>query len=639
MTDDLRIILSKLNTYLADFAVAGYSADKAEEILSLLDKEEGSPVGRIYSVFGCERFDMGAIALGLLVSVSADASRLAYELCGVHGGCITPRLVAAVLFGTRDIAPFTGYLQSYSPLGRLFTGVTPSCNAEMRIRETVSGYALGGALYDDSFLPRADTPAELVPLCSQQEAEKELVSFIEKSDASQPFIIQLVGPDGAGKHTCVDLAFGEMKRRYIPLRLSDDMDSEAMRELTLKLLLSGAIPIVSAVKDTERYHAQLRTLADETGLIIAISGSPIPTASLGTDAVTIRIGLPTLKESCLLWNSLSSAFRIDGSADFAELSGEFGMTPGAIVKALRCADVISGGEPLTTAAIKNGCYRSADADMGGKAVRIDCVFTWDDLVLPAQSKRLLRDACQQVRCHHRVFDGWGFAERMPYGRGVSMIFTGPPGTGKTMAAQVMASELGMEIYKISLANVVSKFIGETEKNLNEIFEKAKLCRCILFFDEADVLFSKRTEVKEANDKYSNMESAFLLQKTEEYNGVVILATNYVQNFDEAFKRRMRFIVDFPFPDAERRREMWHKAFPAKAPIDFIDYDFLVERFELSGSNIRNIALHSAFLAASDNSSGIGMKHVIEAIRNEYAKSGKAFTKAEAGEYYSELRQE
>ena len=637
MTDDLRSILSQLNTYLTDFAHTGYSADKADEILSLLDKDDGSPLSRIYSVFGCGGFEKGALALGLLVSVSADASRLAYELCGVRGGCITPRLTAGMLFGARDITPFTEYLQSYSPLGRLFTEVSPRCDAEMRLRESVSEYALNGTLYDDSFLPRESAPAELIPLRSQQEAEKELISFLEKNNSAQPFIIQLSGPSGAGKHTCVDRAFTALERRYIALRLSDDIDSDAMRELSLKLLLSGAIPVVSAIKDTERYRAQLRNLADETGLVISVSESPIPAGSLGDDAVTIRIGLPTLKESYPLWRSIARSYSADDSVDFAELSGEFEMTPGAIHKALCCANVISGGAPLTSAAIKNGCYRSVDADMGGKAVRIDCVFTWDDLVLPVQSKRLLQDACQQVRCHHRVFDGWGFAERMPYGRGVSMIFTGPPGTGKTMAAQVMASELGMEIYKISLANVVSKFIGETEKNLNEIFEKAKLCKCILFFDEADVLFSKRTEVKEANDKYSNMESAFLLQKTEEYNGVVILATNFVQNFDEAFKRRMRFIVDFPFPDAERRREMWLKAFPSKAPIDFIDFDFLVERFELSGSNIRNIALHSAFLAAADNSAGIGMKHVMEAIRNEYSKSGKAFTKAEAGEYYRELR--
>ncbi|MBO6301733.1 MAG: ATP-binding protein [Ruminiclostridium sp.] len=214
-----------------------------------------------------------------------------------------------------------------------------------------------------------------------------------------------------------------------------------------------------------------------------------------------------------------------------------------------------------------------------------------------------------------------------------MIFTGPPGTGKTMAAQIIAAELGLDIYRISLANVVSKYIGETEKNLDEIFEKAKKSKVVLFFDEADVLFSKRTEVKDSNDKYSNMESAFLLQKIEEYSGIVILATNLVQNFDEAFKRRMKLMIDFPFPDAARRAEMWKRALPDKLPLDSIDFDYLVNSFELSGSNIKNIALHSAFLAAADGSRAVTMKHIIAALRNEYSKSGKAFTRAEAGEYF------
>ena len=295
--------------------------------------------------------------------------------------------------------------------------------------------------------------------------------------------------------------------------------------------------------------------------------------------------------------------------------------------------MLSNGEKLAFSDIKNGCYRSFATDMGNKAVRLDAVFGWDDIVLPARSKELLSQACSQVRLRHRVYSSWGFREKLPYGRGVSMIFTGPPGTGKTMGAQVMAKELGMDIYRVSLANVVSKYIGETEKNLNDIFEKAKSCRVILFFDEADVLFSKRTEVKDSNDKYSNMESAFLLQKMEEYSGVVILATNLVQNFDEAFKRRMSYIVEFPFPDVSRRRELWKKAFPGKTPLGDIDMDFLVEHYELSGSNIKNIALHSAFLAAGENSSTVEMKHIMRSVKNEFAKSGKAFTKAEAGEYY------
>lgn len=635
MTENLRSALSQLNGYLAEFAESGYSENSAENILALFEADDGSPFGRVLKCFGCSSFEAGALALGILASSSVEAAKNVEKLCGARHGAVTPSLVGAVFFGLGDILPFVDSIQAYSPLGRLFSGVAPRCDAAMLIKESVLDYLLCGTLFDESFLPRAELDRELVELASQRLAEKNIISYLEKSNPAQPFVLQLAGEQGSGRRTCAARAVSQTGRSFIPLCLSGEMTDEDITELSVKLLLSDCVPVVSADGSSERFCAQLRRLADETGFVIAVTERSLSDRLAGTDTAVIRLSPPAMRESYQLWQSLSSSHNIADGVDFAELAGEFEMTAGAIEKALRSAYVLSDGGTLDSTDIKNGCYRSFDADMGDKAVRIDPVFSWDDIVLPAQSERLLRDACEQVRLSHRVFDGWGFARKMPYGRGVSMIFTGPPGTGKTMAAQIVAAELGMEIYKISLANVVSKYIGETEKNLNDIFNKAKLCQCILFFDEADVLFSKRTEVREANDKYSNMESAFLLQKIEEYNGVVILATNLVQNFDEAFKRRMRFIVDFPFPDAARRREMWQKAFPAQAPTGYIDYDFLVERFELSSSNIRNIALHSAFLAAAEDGS-IGMKHVMEAIRNEYAKSGKAFTKAEAGEYFSEL---
>ena len=631
MTENLQNVFSQLNGCLAAFSEAGYSADKAEEVLSLLDREDDLPLFRVFNAFGCNRFEKAAVALGLLTAVSSEASERAARLCGG----MKPSLVAALFFGMGDIAPFADSLQTYAPLGRLFDNVAPRCDAPIRIRDFVVDYALNGTLYDECFLSVEDEENELVPLRSQQNAERELISILEKSDTSQPFVLRLIGQTGSGRHTCAGNVLRKLGMRYVPLCLPDSLSDEAMTELASKLLLFGGIPVVSAVEPNPGFGRQLRRLAEEVGFVTAVSESACLSGLSGVDTAAVRLSTPSLHENFLLWQSIGSKYPLADSADFSELSGEFEMTAGAIEKALRSAYMLSDGAALTLTDIKNGCYRSFDADLGDKAVKIDCVFSWDDMVLPSQSKRLLHDACQQVRLRRRVFDIWGFAGKMPYGKGVSMIFTGSPGTGKTMAAQVMAAELGMEIYKVSLANVVSKYIGETEKNLNEIFNKARLCKCILFFDEADVLFAKRTEVRDANDKYSNMESAFLLQKIEEYNGVVILATNLVQNFDEAFKRRMRFIIDFPFPDALRRREMWQKAFPAQAPIGYIDYDFLVERFELSGSNIRNIALHSAFLAAAENGQ-IGMKHIMEAIRNEYAKSGKAFTKAEAGEYFSEL---
>ncbi len=636
MTGKTAHILSMLSGYLSELEEKGYSEKSAGEIITLIFHQNDTPFDRTVRTFGCNEFEAAALALGLLAAVSGKASAAIGRLCGADRGEITPSLVSAMFFASEDILPFADELQPDSALGRLFEGVCPRFDAHMHIRDFVTTFLLGGALYDEAFADPQEESESIIHLSSNEKAVSELKAFLEKTDPARCFVLQLTGERGTGRHTCIRKAFSDTGRVYMPIELDESMKASRIRELSSKLMLADCIPVVNADKGGEELYRQVKRLSDEMGFVITVSEAPAGKMLETADTVCIPLTMPTMTENLLLWQNESKAYKLSPEVELSELSGEFEMTPAAVRKALHIASVLSQGDTLTPADIRNGCYRSFDGDMGEKASKINCIFSWNDLVLPESSKRLLRDACQQVRLRHRIYDGWGFSEKMPYGKGVSMIFTGPPGTGKTMGAQVIAAELGMDIYKINLANAVSKYIGETEKNLNEIFEKAKRCKCILFFDEADVLFSKRTEVRESNDKYSNMESAFLLQKTEEFSGVVILATNLVQNFDEAFKRRMRFIIDFPFPDAALRREMWLRAFPAAAPVGRLDIDFLVEHFQFSGSNIRNIALHSAFLAVSENSPEISMKHIMEAIRNEYAKSGKAFTKAEAGEYYYEL---
>ena len=267
------------------------------------------------------------------------------------------------------------------------------------------------------------------------------------------------------------------------------------------------------------------------------------------------------------------------------------------------------------------------------AKRMACPFTPDDIVLPEEIRKQLKQACEQVLFHDEVYDGFGMDRIVPYGRGVSVLLSGPPGTGKTMAAQIMAKQIGKPLYRVSLPAVVSKYIGETEKNLDEIFDQAGRMNIVLLFDEADVLFGKRTEIRDSNDKYSNMEAAFLLQKIEDYEGVVILATNLRQNFDEAFSRRMKFVIDFPFPDAAGRTEIWNRSIPEKLMNDSIDTAYLGRQFELAGSHIKNIVLHAAFLTAAEGGKTLTMPCITESVRHEYAKLGKVMTEAELGKYY------
>lgn len=226
---------------------------------------------------------------------------------------------------------------------------------------------------------------------------------------------------------------------------------------------------------------------------------------------------------------------------------------------------------------------------------------------------------------------WGFERALALNKGVCALFAGASGTGKTMAAEIISGELGLDLYKIDLATVVSKYIGETEKNLERIFTTAETANAVLFFDEADALFGKRSDVRDAHDRYANIEIAYLLQRMEEYDGVAILATNLRQNVDNAFLRRLHFIVEFPMPDEAHRARMWREFLPAEAPVDEIDFEFLAREFRLSGGNIRNIVVSAAYLASA-NGGRIGMAHLMCAARREHQKIGRVFSPTDAGGY-------
>jgi len=260
------------------------------------------------------------------------------------------------------------------------------------------------------------------------------------------------------------------------------------------------------------------------------------------------------------------------------------------------------------------------------AQRIESLVNWDDLVLPEVSGRLLREIVAQVKHRLKIYETWGFGARSSRGLGISALFAGPSGTGKTLAAEVMASELRLDLYRIDLSQVVSKYIGETEKNLRRVFDAAEDSGAILLFDEADALFGKRSEVKDSHDRYANIEISYLLQRMESYCGLAILTTNLKEALDKAFLRRIRFMVSFPFPNVEQRAEIWRHIFPAATPVDGLRIERLAQ-LDVAGGNIRNIAMYAAFLAA-DVDKPIDMDHVLRASRVEYAKLEKTLTEAE-----------
>jgi SpoVK/Ycf46/Vps4 family AAA+-type ATPase len=271
--------------------------------------------------------------------------------------------------------------------------------------------------------------------------------------------------------------------------------------------------------------------------------------------------------------------------------------------------------------------QSGDA-LAALAHKLEPGYGWADLVLPSDSLAQLHEICQHVTHRQRVLGEWGFDRKLSLGKGVNALFVGPSGTGKTMAAEIIANELRLDLYRIDLAGVVSKYIGETEKNLDRVFSAAENANAILFFDEADALFGKRSEVRDSHDRYANLEISYLLQKMEEHEGIAILATNLRQNVDDAFMRRVAFTVHFPFPDLDSRRQIWQRVWPPETPLaDEVDLDFMARQFKLSGGNIKNIALASAFLAAADGER-VTMAHLRHATRREHQKMGKTLLENE-----------
>lgn len=281
--------------------------------------------------------------------------------------------------------------------------------------------------------------------------------------------------------------------------------------------------------------------------------------------------------------------------------------------------------------IADFCVDVKAAPKKGSIKRVSSLYTMEDLKIKPKQKDTLKNICSYIKYSHEVYDIWNMERKYAYGKNVTALFYGPPGTGKTMAANVLSNELKMPLYRIDLSQVVDKYIGETEKRLEEIFTYARSSNVILFFDEADALFSKRTEVKESKDKYANTEVSYILQRIEQFDGIILLATNFRNNIDDAFMRRMKYVVEFEMPDKETRKEIWESGFSREVPLEDIDFEYLAENVELSGGYIKNIILNSVFLGAGECGK-VTMKHILLSVTNEYMKLGKVLKPQDFGKY-------
>jgi SpoVK/Ycf46/Vps4 family AAA+-type ATPase len=322
------------------------------------------------------------------------------------------------------------------------------------------------------------------------------------------------------------------------------------------------------------------------------------------------------------------------------VAGKFRLSIRQIADAAEVARVAAaarGAQAPASTDLDLGARRASSTRIGELATRLEPAYAWQDLVLPARQLEVLRSISSYLRHRDLVLSEWGYEQAVARDQGLKVLFAGESGTGKTMAGQVITHDLGLELFRIDLATVVSKYIGETEKNLDRIFRAATGSNAILFFDEADALFGKRSEVRDAHDRYANIEVAYLLQKMESYPGAVILATNFRQNMDDAFLRRLDFVIDFPFPEAGDRERIWRLLLPAPAPIEEdVDVAFLAAQFKLSGGGIRNASLAAAFLAAEDGGR-IGMAHLVKGVALEYGKLGRLTLESDFERFHELIR--
>ena len=536
------------------------------------------------------------------------------------------------------------YAAKAAPQGtpyRLFQAAENGC---LLLDAGITAYLMGQPLSPGAELT-LHLPAPLEDAPVRREYVALLKLWLSPGAGGMPRLIALNAPAGGGKRYLVKQALFQMGRPMLELdgySLCAGV-TECMRRAYTQARLSGGTLCIShfeallqeGTEGLRAFSGVLKGMKD-LGAVLVLSEIPWRDADITADYLVEEVALPELdqNERLALFRYAGRGLPLAPEASFSELAAKFRFWPGQIINAMLQARERSTmlGEPANPALLHHCCYTQAVHQLDALATPVTPAYSWDDLVLPAQELRILQQACRHVQYQHKVFFEWGFNQRISYGKGVSMMFAGPPGTGKTMAAQVVANQLHMQLYQIQLSQVVSKYIGETEKNLRALFREARNSSCILFFDECDALFGKRGEVKDSNDRYANVEVAYLLQQVEAHEGVSILATNLLQNIDTAFMRRISFVAHFPFPDQAMRRQLFEKMLPRDTPREpDIDFDFLAEKFNVTGGSIKNIVLHAAFEAAASNVP-LGMVHLLRAGVAEFRKNDIIIVREDMREY-------
>ena len=602
--------------YISDDQALALAADAKAEDADARLAEAGVRLG-------LDALDTAVLGLCAAPELHPRYGRLfAYLHDDVTRRLASPRLVAELLAGDGVTAPDVlacfGHAAALRRTGALRMvegeGTTPLGDRAVKVADPLAAFLLGlGAPLDP--LSGGRLRREAVPPESpgRDEAMAEIAGYLA---APTQLPVVVAGPDAAA---LVARASGR------PLLLTDVRDlskPEVMADAALCCALEGRLLCGDGLERLEPAErtALVRALDEHPEQLVLLAPTRSGALTLGDRTVLlVEVPMPNFAERQAAWSELT------GAADTRDVSAKFRLSLTQIGQAAEVATITArsrNGNAPEPADLDRGARHASSSLLGELATQLTPRYRWSDLVLPNRQREVLGSISAYLRHRDRVLSEWGYERAVARTQGLKVLFAGESGTGKTMAAEVLGAELGLELFRVDLSTIVSKYIGETEKNLDRIFEAATGSNAILFFDEADALFGKRSEVSDAHDRYANIEVAYLLQKMEGYPGAVILATNFRQNIDDAFVRRLDFVIDFPFPEAEDRKLIWRLLLPEEAPLDAdVDLEFLATQFKLSGGAIRNCSLAAAFQAADEESS-ITMRHLIRAVAQEFGKQGR-----------------
>lgn len=619
---------------------------------------------QLRQLFGLSRFDIDVLLVCLAVELDLRYERLyAYLQDDIAKKNPSVELLLNLLAPTLELSiDARRRFSSEKPLlrFRLMELVedpshpsSPLLSKSIKLDDRIVQYLLGVEGLDErlhSFTELTETGRSLDQLPLNDDIKEGLMHFVSEMQDAQKVIIHLQGTHDMDKQS---IALAVCHHRHQPLLVIDLerllAEPESSFGKTLILIYREARLQRAALfwKGVEALHAEsrrgmliifMRNLEDGCQLVFVDAAAALESAHAlrGITYFTVMLPRPSVIQRAQTWLGALEEYETGIEAhEVGELAVKFKFSHSQIENAMVTARNLArwrdpDSQRITLPDLYEACRAHSNQKLSALAHKISSRYQWNDIVLPLDRTEQLREICNHVKYRDRVYGEWGFDRKLAMGKGLCVLFAGPSGTGKTMSADIISGELGLELYKIDLSTVVSKYIGETEKNLSRIFDEAETSNAILFFDEADALFGKRSEVKDSHDRYANIETGYLLQRMEEHEGIVILASNFRKNMDEAFVRRLHFTVEFPFPGEEDRRRIWEAVWPETMPRDpALDLGFLAKRFQLTGGNIRNIALSAAFLAA-DDSGVVSMRHIIRATQREYQKMGKLVSESDFG---------